>query len=107
MEAKVSLYVAANNTWAPGDCPHVYLLACRAAMPLNPPTPQTTTMLKRHFFCCGCRVGGFRGMAALNACIHMCGQSAETNEILDMGAKVHYSYLSSSLCVGCVCYMIE
>ena len=50
MEAKVSLYVAANNTWAPGDCPHGYLQACRAAMPLKPPNPQTTTLLKRNIF---------------------------------------------------------
>ena len=53
------------------------------------------------------RVGGFRGMAAMHARKYTCGQSAGAHEILDMGAKVHYSYLSSSLCVGYVCYMIE
>ena len=85
MEAKVSLYVAANNTWAPGDCPCVYLQACRATMPLKPPN------VKKKHFRCGWRVGGFRGMAAMHARKYTCGQSAGAHEILDMAAKVHYS----------------
>ena len=38
--------------------------------------------------------------AAMHARKYTCGQCAGAHEILDMGAKVHYSYLSSSLCVG-------
>ena len=58
-----------NISWAPADCPHVYLRACMAAMPLKPPT------LQPHQKCFFLTLGGFRGMVALHACKYTCGQS--------------------------------
>ena len=92
------------GSWGLSTCVFASMQGCHAPKPTH---STNNNNVKKTLFCCGCRMGGYRSMAALNVCIHMFGQSAETNEIFDMGAKVHYGYLSSSLCVGCVCYMIE
>ena len=36
----------------PGDCPHVYLLACRAAMPLKPDMAAHVQSPGAHAMCC-------------------------------------------------------
>ena len=91
------------HSWGLSTCVFASMQGCHAPKT----THSTNNTVKKKLFCFGCRVVGFRGMAALHACKYTCGQSAGAHEILDMGAKVHYSYLSSSLCVGYVCYMIE